>query len=78
MATRTLSVDEEAYRVLVRARRNAKESFSKVIKRAKWDEGSPRCGDVLAKAAGRVSEEVLAALEAAQRQDAPPENPWTR
>lgn len=78
MATKTLSVDEEAYRKLVRARKHARESFSKIIKRAKWDDGPPRCGDLLARADGEVSEETLARLEAAQAQDAPPVDKWNR
>lgn len=78
MATKTLSIDEEAYRALVRARKDARESFSKVIKRAKWDEGNPRCGDLLRRASGTVPEAVLDALEAAQREDLPPEDRWTR
>lgn len=77
MSTKTLSVDEEAYRILVRAKRHAKESFSKVIKRANWNEGRPRCGDLLARAAGQISDEALDALEAAQKNDLPPSDPWT-
>lgn len=78
MATKTLSVDEEAYRILARARLYAGESFSKVIKRAKWNEGRPRCGDLLAKAAGRMSDAALDALDAAQKNDSPPDDPWSR
>jgi predicted CopG family antitoxin len=78
MATKTLSVDEEAYRKLVRARKHARESFSKIIKRAKWDDGPPRCGALLARANGEVSEETLARLEAAQAEDAPPVDKWNR
>jgi hypothetical protein len=47
MATKTLSVDDEAYERLRRARLHPKESFSKVIKRAKWETGRPRCGEIL-------------------------------
>lgn len=78
MATKTLSVDEEAYRKLVRARKHARESFSKVIKRARWEDGPPRCGDLLHRAAGEVSEEALAALDRAQAEDAPPVDKWNR
>lgn len=78
MATKTLSVDEEAYRALVRARKHARESFSKVIKRAKWDDGPPRCGDLLNRAAGEISDDTLDALEAAQAQDLPPADKWKR
>ena len=76
MATKTLSIDEEAYFRLVRARRSAKESFSKVIKRARWDDGPPRCGDILARTSGTISDEALDRLDAAQVADAPPDDPW--
>lgn len=78
MATKTLSVDEEAYRKLVRARKHVRESFSKIIKRAKWDDGPPRCGDLLARADGEVSDETLGRLEDAQAEDAPPVDKWNR
>lgn len=78
MATKTLSVDEEAYRVLVRARTHARESFSQVIKRAEWNQGKPRCGDILARTSGSMSKKSLDALDAAQQADAPPSDPWTR
>lgn len=76
MATKTLSVDEEAYKRLVRARRHGRESFSQVIKRAVWDTDKKRCADLLAKAVGTVSEETLELLERAQREDKPPEDKW--
>ncbi len=78
MATKTLSVDEEAYLRLVRARRHARESFSQVIKRASWDQDKKRCGDLLVKASGEVSEATLDRLEAAQQADLPPEDKWNR
>ena len=78
MATKTLSVDEEAYLRLVRAKRDRRESFSNVIKRARWDRGKKRCGDLLARALGHVPGEVLAALDRAQAEDLPPADPWNR
>jgi predicted CopG family antitoxin len=76
MATKTLSVDEEAYKRLVRARQHGRESFSQVIKRAVWNTGKMRCGDLLAKASGEISEETLEILERGQREDKEPENKW--
>ncbi|TVP82172.1 MAG: hypothetical protein EA353_00775 [Puniceicoccaceae bacterium] len=76
MATKTLSVDEAAYRKLVQARLHARESFSKVIKRATWGEGKPCCGDLLERASGELSEDQLKMLEAAQIEDAPPVDKW--
>ena len=78
MSTKTLSVDEEAYLHLVRAKRDSKESFSKVIKRARWDEGKRTCESLLARAKGKVSEEILDRLDRAQSEDAPPREPWHR
>lgn len=78
MATRTLSVDEEAYRRLAKARRHAKESFSQVIKRASWDAGRPRCGDLVKRSEGLplMSEDALNQLEEAKRLDASPVDKW--
>lgn len=78
MATKTLSVDEEAYLRLVRAKQDRRESFSAVIKRARWDRGKKRCGDLLARASGHVPEEVLDALDRAQAEDLPPADLWSR
>jgi predicted CopG family antitoxin len=78
MATKTLSVDEEAYLRLVRAKQDRRESFSAVIKRARWDRGKKRCGDLLARASGHVPTNVLDALDRAQAEDLPPDDPWNR
>ena len=76
MATKTLSVDEEAYLRLVAAKRDRRDSFSAVIKRARWETGAKRCGDLLARASGRVPTEILDQLDRAQAADAPPRDPW--
>jgi len=78
MATKTLSVDEEAYQILSKARRVPGESFSKVIKRASWGDGAPRCGALLARAVGEMSDAALDVLDKAQESDPPPESKWTR
>jgi predicted CopG family antitoxin len=78
MATKTLSVDEEAYRALVRARKQRGESFSQVIKRAKWEDGPKRCGTILDRVTGTISDEVLQSLDEAQKNDSPPEDKWSR
>jgi predicted CopG family antitoxin len=59
MATKTLSIDEDPYRALVRARTHRTESFSQVIKWAKWDDGPKRCGGLLNRAAGKISDATL-------------------
>jgi predicted CopG family antitoxin len=78
MATKTLSVDEEAYRALVRARKHRRESFSQIIKRAKWDDGPKRCGTILERVTGEISESTLLRLDKAQENNLPPEDKWSR
>jgi hypothetical protein len=63
MATKTISIDLAAYETLRKARLRPDESFSRVIKRARWDE-SPSTG-------------VLTRLEKAQLRDEPPEDAWS-
>lgn len=78
MATKTISIDMEAYEKLRRARREPSESFSMVIKRAVWPT-PPRTAGALLEALDRapvLSEETLGRLEKAQAADAPPEDPW--
>ena len=78
MATKTISIDMEAYDRLKRARLTPNESFSKVIHRAHWDEDL-RCAAVLLErsaAAPVLDDETLDRLDRAQRADVPPEDPW--
>jgi hypothetical protein len=78
MATKTISVDLEAYECLRRARLNPNESFSKVIKRARWDSPPATAGALLErmKHMAPVDDAVFERWEEAQRMDAPPEDPW--
>ena len=76
MATETISIDLDAYRRLSAALLGPKDSFSKGIKRAHWENGSKTCGDLLS-ALSRIpaaDESVPQRLEAAQRQDQPADN----
>lgn len=78
MATKTISIDLEAYERLRRARRVRSESFSMVIKRATWP-APPRTAGALLKASADtpvMDERVLDRLGSAQRSDAAPEDPW--
>jgi predicted CopG family antitoxin len=80
MATKTISVDLEAYERLVHARKHAHESFSQVIKRARWEE-SNRTGAALLAALDRLEpldSAVIHDLEAAQKLDKPPRDKWRR
>jgi predicted CopG family antitoxin len=78
MATKTISVDLEAYERLRRARRNRNESFSMVIKRAVWPALPHRASRLLEAMEGLppVTDQELDRLERAQRDDRPPEDPW--
>ncbi|HEY7053994.1 MAG TPA: antitoxin VapB family protein [Mycobacterium sp.] len=78
MATKTISVDLEAYERLRAARRSPDESFSRVIKRAQWPNEAGTAAALLDAMAGlpTLEEQVLARLDEAQRADAPPEDRW--
>lgn len=78
MATKTISIDIEAYERLRRARRAPGESFSKVIKRANWPL-PPNTANAMLSALLTLpvmDEASLEHLEAAQRSDVPPEDPF--
>ncbi len=78
MARKTISIDMEAYRRLVEARRTPRESFSQVIQRAVWPD-SGKTGGAFLKVLSEtepLSEEEIEFLEAAQLGDQPPEDPW--
>jgi len=78
MATKTISIDLDAYERLRAARRSPTESFSRVIKRAQWRNDSLTAAALLDALADlpAVADDVLARLDDAQRADAPPEDPW--
>ncbi|MFC7337440.1 antitoxin VapB family protein [Haloferula chungangensis] len=79
MATKTISIDLEAYKRLTAARKEPRESFSQVIKRAEWTEQGRTCGALLAALPGieAVDDEVIARLERAQQEDAAPDDSWS-
>lgn len=78
MATKTISIDLEAYERLRAARRVETESFSQVIKRALWTTEPKTAGRFLEAMRTRspMSEVDLDLLEKAQREDLPPDDPW--
>ena len=79
MATKTISVDLEAYERLNRARRRTNESFSRVIKRARWDVPSSTSASLLEAldASPPLSASTLKRLKDGQKTDAPPPDKWT-
>jgi predicted CopG family antitoxin len=78
MATKTVSLKEEAYRRLKAARRYPGESFSEVVLRATWPEDTLSARDLLGNyRRGRYfSDEELDRIEALKRAQQPPEDKW--
>lgn len=77
MATKTISIDLDAYERLSRARLSPKDSFSRVIKRAKWELPPKSCRDLL-ESLTRIpaaDEDVLDRLKRAQAADEAPDHP---
>ena len=66
VAIKTISLEIDAYEKLRRAKREPRESFSNVVRRAKWDDLPPKAAELLEEL-GRLSRErpdVLLPLEA--------------
>lgn len=79
MATKTISVDLEAYERLRSARSRETESFSKVIKRATWPHEKGTAGALaewLRQNTARLSDEEIDYLDKAQSEDAPSLDKW--
>jgi hypothetical protein len=84
MATKTISLELDAYERLRSSKRTPKESFSAVVRRAEWHDLPPTAGDILADLRIRMKhpetlpdEGTLDALDHAQ--EAPQRSPskWT-
>jgi len=78
MATKTISIDIEAYERLRRARMHPKESFSTVIKRGHWEEKAATGQSWLncMSATPLIDKATLVNLEKNQSNDHPPRNKW--
>jgi hypothetical protein len=48
MATKTITLELDAYEKLKRAKRSARESFSAVVRRARWDDSAATGPQILA------------------------------
>ncbi len=79
MATKTISIDLDAYERLAIARTHEKESFSRVIKRAQWPRSKTTGRDLLdiLDSLPHASKETIEALEFNQTHDTPPTNRWS-
>lgn len=47
MSSKTISLSEDAYKILKRAKRSTRESFTEVVRRATWDEPAETMGEAL-------------------------------
>jgi len=78
MSSKNISIAEDAYARLRRARKHPGESFSQVIRRGKWDTDAPTAQAWLSSmdSAPPVEESVLEALERDQQNDTAPKDKW--
>ena len=76
MATKTISIDLEAYEKLMRGRYRLNESFSSVIKRAEFKKvvGSAESFVVSSQKISPCTDEILAKWD--KIKDTKPDNPW--
>lgn len=78
VATKTISIDLEAYARLTSARQHSSESFSKVIKRASWKSEAKTSRGLMVALEGLepLSLSAIRELDRNQRSDEPPDSAW--
>ena len=79
MATKTISLKEEAYTRLSAARRYRDESFSEVVMRATWPEDTitgRALLDLLGTRRVRLQADELDRIDELNQRDQPPEDKW--
>ena len=47
MSYKTISLSDDAYKILKKAKRSSRESFTEVVRRAVWDEPADTMGEAL-------------------------------
>lgn len=79
MSSKNISITEDAYMRLRRARRHPRESFSQVINRGEWGASAATARSWLENmdSVPEVSEGILDVLEADQQNDLPPKDKWS-
>lgn len=80
MATKTISLRLDAYEKLRAARRQASESFSQVILRARWPEESVTAGELLRlyrERGGVLSNKDLDRIDELKAQAEPSDDKWS-
>jgi hypothetical protein len=78
MATKTITLELDAYEKL-RVSKRPGESFTDVVRRAQFDEPASTGASLLEylrKGGSAVSDEYLNEVEAADKNDKPPDDPW--
>jgi len=79
MGSKNISISEDAYLRLRRARRHPRESFSQVIRRSRWDDETPTASSWMEAfdEVPLVEDTVIESLDADQKADYPPEDKWS-
>lgn len=79
MATKTISITEEAYERLKARRRDPADSFSRIILRARWDDEGVTAGELLDRFVALprfYSDAELDQMAAWKKASAAPEHKW--